>query len=170
MIISPKRTLILYTIFLWCFCTVFPLFYYFVFDSNIAAIICGILFQLLMIRFFIAYFKTIEITQDGCTVKLLCFKRKYQWSDLKTKRIENYESRLFGRSDYYEKGVVFSTRKNFCTPELIGISTYLLFCLNPFKFFVILFKPSFKKVSIPTYEVDEEEFMKYMSAINITIS
>ena len=126
--------------------------------------------SLVLFRHYIAFGKTIYINETGCTVKLWFYKKTYSWSELKTKRIENFDQRLCGRGDPYVRGVVFSTKSNFKTPELIAIETYLMCCLNPFAFFVVLFQPHDSHTRmVHTYEVDEETFMEKMESFGITI-
>lgn len=125
------------------------------------------LVQLYMLRMCFVYGRTIRVDADGCTVKFLVFKKFYSWSELKTKRIEDYRQRL-GKYDSYKKGVVFSKKANFHTPESLTLSLYLQFCLNPFRFFFVLFKPTAKN-EFKCYEVDEQDFMDKMKEYGVVL-
>lgn len=128
------------------------------------------LFWLLLILLFavrvLIVKRTVEIDKDGCTVKNFLFKRRYKWSELKTIRMEDYSLRVRSKGDSYLKGVIFSTRENFRTPDFFGISTYLTFCWRPLRFFVVLFKNT--KV-LGSYGANEEEFMSKMAEYGVEI-
>ena len=63
----------------------------------------------------------------------------------------------------YDKGIVFSKRKTRSFQLIPPCS------LNSFKHFVIYFKQTTPGSYIPYNEVDEQEFMKYMDEIGVTI-
>ena len=120
-----------------------------------------------IIRLLIIFGRTIDMDENGCTIKFLFFKaRRYKWSEFKTICLEDNSQRLFGRGDPYQKFVVFSTREKFHTPELISIMTYLYFCLRPFRFFVVLFRP---KRKFGAYGIDEELFRSKMKEFGVEV-
>ena len=167
--IRPSKGVLICLIILWIIgALIFPLLLY-VSSAPIGFIIAlSALLNLYMLRCAYTFLRTIEIDRSGCTVRFLFFRRHYTWSELRTKRIEDYRHRLFGRGDVYEKGVVFSTRENFHTPEMISILAHLSACINPFCFFVVLFKPSAKN-GLKVYEVDEQEFMSIMKEYGVDL-
>ena len=174
MVIKCSKGCIGSNVFIWVFATLSPVFMVLNdwHDRLIPFIIAEAILQLCCIRAFYVYGKTIIMDECGCTVKFLFFKKRYSWDELKTKCIESYDQRLMGRNDPYKKGVVFSSRKNFHTPSLIAIQHYLLTCLNPFHFFVVLFAPPIQKFTTGTgvYEVDEKEFMEKMLQWGIVLT
>ena len=131
-------------------------------------IICSLIALIGNIRLIISYGRVFEMDENGCTIKFLFFKaRRYKWSEFKTIRLEDNSQRLFG-GDPYKKCVVFSTRENFHTPEMINILTYMELCLRPFRFFVVFFKTKTSK-EVGVYKVDEELFMSKMKEFGVEV-
>lgn len=110
------------------------------FFTRLLPCVAGVLSALVLVRVFFALGRKIYFHKDGCTVSFLFFKKQYSYKDLKTKNIEDFSQRLGGGSDSYERGVVFSVRENFHTPQILSITQYLLFTVNPFHFFVVFFQ------------------------------
>lgn len=165
---SSKSTILLFIV-IQVVLALFSLFLYLNFERTPLEFHIAVfaVLQLYMLRMYFIYGRTIRVDADGCTVKFLLFKKFYRWSDLKTKRIEDYRQRL-GRYDPYAKGVVFSKKENFRTPQSLTLSLYLQFCLNPFRFFFVLFKPANKNGS-GAYEVDEQEFLEKMAEYGVEL-
>ena len=174
MSIKCSKSALIYLAFAWIIVIIFPLIL--IIDSHnsnsqefIALIIVvTIILQIIILRACLIIFKKIDINKNGCSVKFLFFKKTYTWDMLKTKSIEHYGQRLFGRINSYEKGCVFSVKKNFHTPEIMGISSYLFSCINPFRFFVVLFSSKDSKGS-GLFEVDEQLFMEKMNEWGIEL-
>ena len=132
-------------------------------------IIYSLIVLIVNIRQIISYGRVFEMDENGCTIKFLFFKaRRYKWSEFKTIRLEDNSQRLFGRGVPYKKCVVFSTRENFHTPEMIDILTYMELCLRPFRFFVVFFKTK-TSTEVGVYEVDEELFMSTMKEFGVEV-
>ena len=120
------------------------------------------------IRNWIANCTTIIMDEKGCTVKRFGIKKRYLWSELQTKCVEDYELRRCAGNPNYYKAVIFSKRKNFHTLKFLHIITYLMyFCLNPFKFFYVgfMYNPNPKN-----NEVDEKLFMEKMNEWGIELT
>ena len=54
-------------------------------------IIFGIFIFLLLSRVAIASLRTFEISEEGCQVSIMRYKKMYRWTQLETKRIVRYE-------------------------------------------------------------------------------
>ena len=151
--------------------------YFLVVSFNIAELfllfLAGtLLVALLLIKKGFAHFRTIEIKPDGCTVKFLFYKKQYAWSDLKTVRVEIFSTRLtLGRTgSIYTKGIIFSTKENFRTPNWSNISTYLIFCINPFHFFPAFFEEyKYRSDDCKYYEVKEKPFMELLQEYGVEV-
>lgn len=140
-------------------------------DYILAISITFVAYELFVLKAWAVYHRTIKMDKDGCTVSFLWFKKTYLWDELKTKHVEkNYDQRIGNRYWYYKKGVVFSKKENFKTPEFLDIFAYMNVCLNPFSFFVVLFKPDPPKESAGIYEVDEAEFMAKMEEFGVVLN
>ena len=133
------------------------------------AIIFGVFSVLLGLRYAFARYRTLEISDYGCTVKFLFYKHHYSWNDLKTVRVEDNSYRLCGKGGYYNRAIVFSPLKDFRTPYMIDIMTYMLFCVNPFRFFVVFFRCENIGFFNRCYEVEETQFMKLLEEYGVEV-
>ncbi len=118
-------------------------------------------------RNWIAYCTTIIMDENGCTVKRFGIKKRYLWSELQTKCVEDHDMRNCTSRPAFYKCVIFSKRKNFHTPESIHITGYLaFFCLNPLKFFYVgfMYNPNPKN-----NEIDEKLFFEKMNEWGIEL-
>ena len=95
-----------------------------------------------MINVWIAFGRTIIMSQDGCTVKFLFFQKFYRWEDFKTKRYEYTENILppFERGSPYTRGILFSTR-NISKKSSLKLATRCYFTPFPFSFIYVYFYP-----------------------------
>ena len=113
--------------------------------------------------------KTLIFSEDGCTVKLLWFKRFYRWSELETKRyidlceLQNIDvSSLFGfrRILPYKSCAEFSVKK--LNGSVTRYPTTRAIFLGIFSYFYVYFdSPSMSKSQKERafeYLIDESEF------------
>ena len=128
---------------------------------------CIVIALLLFIefRFWVAVGRTLTFDENGCTVSFLFLKKHYSWTELRTKRILNYQNAI-GYRDTYEEGVIFSSKK-IKTPLKQKPAQYS-FLLHPFCFFFVNFTPTTpysKWVNIMRglYEVDKDTFLEKFS-------
>ena len=130
-----------------------------------------ILLLLLFLRFCYVIYTEIVITKEICTITYLFFKRTFKWEDLNTKNIESFEQRLGGRNNFAKRGVVFSIDKDYHTPRIIGLSPYLLYCANPRRSFIVLFKPEGDKNAREAMGlVEEKHFLDKMKEFGIILT
>ena len=133
------------------------LWWFFVFQSII------FLLFIILVLFDI---KTFILSESGCTVKVLFFKKHFLWSDLKTKRIVDVKQKLMGGNTPYLKCVIFSKRNKQNAFRILNPLAY--HAINPFKFIIIYFTPS--KGTYGYYEVEETEFMAKMEEWGVELS
>lgn len=116
----------------------------------------------------ISYGRTFVLSEDGCTVCFLNYRKHYSWGELKTKRIEHYYSPdAFGGTiscPYIE--VAIMAPHVIHKPKFIRAPLYS--CLHPLSCIYINF--ALNEGNYETgryYEVDKETFLQYMKAWNI---
>ena len=172
MIIKSSKKLLYVYLVSWFLLSLVPFMFLLSFGDwpQVAATV-AVLLHFIMARDMLISFRTIEMDENGCTVSLLFFKKRYLWNELKTKHMEDYRDRLIkGNPSGIYRGVVFSKKKNFRVPRIMHISVYWLICINPFNFFVVFFKPPEGFFSGGFYEVDEDVFMSKMEEYGVTIT
>lgn len=99
--------------------------------------------------------KTLIMDEDGCTVCFLCFRKKYLWCELKTKRIERWDVSYSGIVPEKRRGVFFSKKERSDKSSLRVSSFYVWFAIDC--------KMRYKHHVMPEkYTVDENVFMKKM--------
>ena len=130
--------------------------------------VLAILLIIITLRCDFGELRTLELNQHGCKIKFLFYKQFFEWKELKTIRMQKFSLELHGGGVMGMKGIVFSTTENFRVSETLPILTYLDFCLNPFCFFIVLFKPQ-KKNDTSFYEVEEEPFMKLLEEYGVEV-
>ncbi len=120
-----------------------------------------------IIQALISYRRTLIMDEEGCTIKFLWFTHKYKWTELETKRIEDYTNAL-RYMEPYGKGVIFY-KKRVRKPKWILPSHYNIF-IHPFSFFFVYFDPHIdsriikkKRAKQALYCVEESEFLKQMA-------
>ncbi len=124
------------------------------------------------IKFWITYGRTLIMDEEGCTVKFLGFSRKYKWTELKTKRIEDY-TRALSYREPYTGGVIFY-KKRTRKPQWITPANYS-FCVHPFTFFFVYFTPNTSApvgsyhYRMKVYEVNENEFLNQFKEWNVEL-
>ena len=173
MIIKSSKRALCTMLLGWLLISLFSVLFFLEISFSIVSTIFATVMHLFEIRIMCILFRTIEIDENGCTVSLLFFKKRYLWNELKTKHLEDYGSRFFPASAFarnIKRGVIFSTKENFRTPKMVHITGYWAYCLNPFCFFVVLFKPEEGVYTEGFYEVDEDVFMSKMEEYGVTIT
>ena len=171
MIIKPHKSPVAIFCIIFVFCIGVCFFYAIVCDSysfSLVFVVSGILYSLFALRVAFGEFRTLEINKYGCEIKFLFYKRLYKWEELKTVKIQSFIHTMYGRTSMRMKGIVFSTRTDFKFPENVSDSLYLDLHLNPFCFFIVLFK-SQNKNNKPLYEVEEEPFMKLLEEYGVEV-
>ncbi|MBQ3004412.1 MAG: hypothetical protein IJD88_00630 [Clostridia bacterium] len=127
---------------------------------------------LFTIRFWITYGRTLIMDEEGCTVKFLCFRRKYKWTELKTKRVEDYTRALRYREPF-TGGVIFC-KKRTRKPKWLTPSNHCML-VHPFSFFFVYFDPHTNvpegsyHYQIKAYVVEKEKFLKQMKEWNVDL-
>ncbi len=116
-----------------------------------------------MALYLISYGRTFVLNEYGCTVHFWKYKKLYTWDQLKTKRIEKYNSRPLINGTYrgyYLTEAIFCFRK-IRKPKFIRPSTYSI--IHPFSCIYINFNPTPENWKRGRhYEVDEMEFREKM--------
>ena len=111
----------------------------------------------------IATGRTFILDETGCTVCFLKYKKRYTWSELKTKRIEQHHlpSMLAGRlAPPYTKEVIISPRKVH-KPKSVRMELYSL--IYPLSCVYVHFSMENDKYRYgKNYEIDEEIFWEKM--------
>ena len=66
-------------------------------ECTLAILIFFVICELIALKMWVVYHRTIKMDKDGCTVSFLWFKKTYLWDELKTKHVENYDQRIGAR-------------------------------------------------------------------------
>lgn len=139
---------------------------------------------LFFFRLCVCYGRTLIMDEMGCTIRFLKIEKKYQWDELKIKRIEDFNF----DSERYESGVVFF-KHPIRKPTWYGAMNYC-FWVHPFSFFFVYFKkppkalPEGKRYgkimdshltwepteTFSVYAVDEEEFLTQMKEWGVELA
>lgn len=135
--------------------------------------VVGVVFvpTILVVRWWIAIGRTLIMKAEECTVQFLWYRRTYRWTELKTKRIEDYTNRL-GYRDPYTSGAIFC-KKQIKKQSKWKPATYSMF-VHPFSFFFVYFDPhiQYQKWDYrcpDIYVVEETEFRKNMAEWNVEL-
>ena len=141
------------------------------FNDLVLPILASSFIIILNIRFWITYDRILELNENGCTVKFMCFSKTYRWSELKIKNVVDCKNAI-GGIESYELCVIFSTKHK--NPRWLLPSVYGFFA-HPFSFIFIYFDPHFKygkwivRKNPESYVVEKDEFLKKMAEWNIEI-
>lgn len=116
----------------------------------------------------IAFCRTLEMSQDGCTISFLVFRRSYKWKNFAIKRVEDYgKCRISDR--VYNEGIFFSLYP-WKKPKWVSAGYYMI--RHPWSCFAIHFKSN-KRIYVrghaDTYEVDRRFFIERMKEWGIEI-
>ena len=118
-------------------------------------------------------FKEIQMSEDGCIIKVLFWKRIYCWNALETVRFLDFnqcsKGGHYGGAPYFSEGILFCTRRIPKYPVKVDPPTYFLL-RDPqgLRSFYIQFPPESsytkKQLGVPEYgfyqyRLDREEFM-----------
>ena len=149
------------------------LFLYLVTGSWIVGLIAAAIVALLASRWSFAACRTLVMDKNGCVVKLLCFKKKYSWNELKTVRVERLDG-CWPDGTPYQKGVIFSKRKDFRKNPWLKPLPYSSKWGNQFSFFWVYFEPTAelrKRFPYPKiYEVKEASFINKLTEWGVDIT
>lgn len=126
-----------------------------------------------VVRAWIAMGRTLIMNAEGCTVQFLWYRRTYRWTELKTKRIEDYTNR-FGYRDPYTAGAIFCKKQIKKQSRWKPGSYSARFYVHPFSFFFVYFDPHIpaqerKYQMSDIYVVEEAEFRKNMAEWNVEL-
>ena len=77
------------------------------FPPGYVALIIVALFAFLVIPYSLVIFMRIEMDAKECTISFLCFRRRYAWDELMSKRVENYADRTIYKSPF-DRAVLLS--------------------------------------------------------------
>lgn len=141
-------------------------------NNIVFSVITATLLIIIAVRYWISAGRVLIMDAEGCTVQFLWYCRTYKWTELETKRIEDYTNSI-GYRQPYTAGVIFyknTTRK----PSWLMPAEYSMYA-HPFSFFFVYFDPHihFNKwdVRCPNlYVVDEAEFRANMANWNVELS
>ena len=102
---------------------------------------CG----LIIFQDWIIYGREITLTQEGCTVRFLGFKRFYRWDQMKTKRKIKLSIRYYRGAVSGYKGVILFHKKSWVLQKHLQFFPDLAFSVPrtfyPFSFIFIVFEP-----------------------------
>ena len=124
----------------------------------------------LVARYWIATNRKITISQNGCIVRFLWYKKEYPWGELKVKRFADYTN-AYGYKSPYLGGAEFSPNMIHKPRWLRPLEYSILF--HPFSFFFVYFFP--KELSKTDrqypmiYTVDEAFFREKMKEWDIQL-
>ena len=119
-----------------------------------------------------SFFKELQMTEDGCLIKVFFWKRFYRWSAFETVRLLDFGqcggTSLSG-TPYFSEGILFYTRRIRKYPVKLDPTSYFILH-DPFGLhsFYIQFPPesayTTKELGVPDsefypYRVDRAEFM-----------
>lgn len=153
-----------------CVFTGFIVFYA-VIEKN-PSILILLIVSALLFRAWIVFGRTLFFDQNGCSIKFLCFKKKYSWDELKTKRMENFSNSVGYREQPFVSGVVFCPHQ-VKRPYWIKPASFN-FVFHSFDFFFVYFsQPNvFDKQTnayTPIYLVEKELFLEKLKQWNVAI-
>lgn len=123
----------------------------------------------------VAYGRTFVLDEEGYTVCFMGFRKKYLWSELRTRRIQPYPKfAVRSRGDFpYRQVAIFSPRR-FRKSRLIRPGLYRIF--HPLSFMYINFYIPDPVVCGQTihrrgrhYEADEQEFREKMKQWHVEL-
>lgn len=97
-------------------------------------IIFGVFIFLLLSRVAIASLRTFEISEEGCQVSIMGYKKMYRWTQLETKRIVRYE---YEKSKFSYKTCLELCKKKVKRLKLLP-GSYCA-CVHPFTFIYVYF-------------------------------
>ncbi len=126
----------------------------------------------LAVNAWVAGGRTLIMNEKGCTIQFFGVRRFYAWSELQTKKIEDYAFAIGSRQPY-KKGAVFFKKK--ChKPKWLKPFDYCMF-FHPFRFFFVYFNPhivnpKWTYAYFEEYVVDEESFLKKMEEWQVELT
>ncbi|MBQ3004413.1 MAG: hypothetical protein IJD88_00635 [Clostridia bacterium] len=133
-------------------------------------ILCPLLILFLIDRVlhWISYGRTLKMDKDGCTITFLKISKRYKWTELETKRVEDYSNAIRTFEPFYA-GVIFYKKKT-RKPKWILPSVFSKY-VHPFSFFYVYFNPHIDTRTVKAknskqpsvYYVEESEFLKQMA-------
>ena len=141
------------------------------FDFEMRIIMCVVGIPLLL--YIPSFFKEIQMSRDGCLIKVFFWKRFYRWSDFKTVRLLDFSQcgagGHHGGVPYFSEGILCYTHRIPKYPVKLDPPTYFLL-RDPLglQSFYIQFPPESsytkKQFGVPEsnfyqYHVKREEFM-----------
>lgn len=108
-------------------------------QSLIGALVVCAIPLLLALRYWIATGRTIVISENGCTVSFLWYKKHYLWEELKTKQFGDYKG-CYGYRSPYQGGAEFS-------PSCIRKPVWLMpteysVLVHPLSYVFVYFRPN----------------------------
>ena len=148
------------------------LFVTFVLEYNCNDLVLGLfivfLTSLSSVSVCLTYCRTLIMDKDGCTVKILKYKRIYKWSELETRCIVDCR-RCWSEKIAYNTCFVFCKKKR-KNPKWLHPALYSLY-FHPLSFMFVCFDPhlNFKPCHEEIYLVEEDEFIAKMLEWNVEI-
>ena len=140
----------------------------------------GIIVTASLLKCYINYFRRLIFTKEGCTIKVLWFKKTYKWSEIVHRSFEEFtfitKSRYGKRKKTYTmEGYFFSTKKlGVLSKEQLNRRKFR----SPFRDFFVIVIPNLDETKFNKqnnkefrdyYAVDREVFLDYMRKWNVDI-
>ena len=129
------------------------------------------LLLLVILRYAVTIGKTVAFSEIGCSVSFLCFHKLYRWSDLREKRLEDYNCAMSYKWKFSE-GAFFSL-KPLKRPQWMGPCEFAMLT-HPFSSFFVTFETGEQcmkdsRYPIP-YRVDKDIFLGLLSQWGIMLN
>lgn len=130
----------------------------------------SVIWSLLFLRIWIWEGRTLIMTEEGCEVCFLCFKKRYHWEEMKVKRVEHYYTVLHKTN--YTDAAFFSVR-SMHKPSWYHAGDYG-FWFHPFSFIFVYFiadsdKKNGGKYAHLSYSIDEDLFFEMMESWSVNL-
>lgn len=98
------------------------------FDFEMRIIMCVVGIPLLL--YIPSFFKEIQMSRDGCLIKVFFWKRFYRWDAFETVRLLDFGQYIkggnHGNAPYFSEGILFCTRRIPKYPVKVDPPTYFL--------------------------------------------
>lgn len=98
------------------------------FDFEMRIIMCVVGIPLLL--YIPSFFKEIQMSRDGCLIKVFFWKRFYRWDAFETVRLLDFGQYIkggnHGNAPYFSEGILFCTRRILKYPVKVDPPTYFL--------------------------------------------
>ena len=86
--------------------------------------------EILMLPLVPSFFKEVQMSKDGCLIKVFFWKRFYRWNTFKTVRLLDFSQYTkggnHGNAPYFSEGILFCTRRIPKYPVKVDPPTYFL--------------------------------------------